>query len=265
MWGWLSQREAVLLGIVSGVDVDVGVILRGDCAHVGGDCAHVGAMSRPSHQRSLQLEVRAREMRLCPTLSEARLWQALRGSRLGVAFAGRPSSGTTSWISWRRLFHSSSKSTGAITRGALPRRCAARSVSRACRGPCALRRGAAGDGGFAGGARTHRRAARLRPRPSPAPGARLASTAAFRPASRSHGHCRRRGRRALASSLAVMRKITGTSAPRATSSSSERVQRPTSGKLTQGGEAGIEQTVMRTRRRVSRRVRAMASIELVRR
>jgi very-short-patch-repair endonuclease len=43
-------------------------------------------MSRPSHQRRVQLEVRAREMRPSPTLSEARLWQALRGSRLGVAF-----------------------------------------------------------------------------------------------------------------------------------------------------------------------------------
>jgi very-short-patch-repair endonuclease len=46
-------------------------------------------MSRPSHpsqSRRVQLEVRAREMRLSPTLSEARLWQALRGSRLGVAF-----------------------------------------------------------------------------------------------------------------------------------------------------------------------------------
>jgi very-short-patch-repair endonuclease len=43
-------------------------------------------MSRPSHPRRVQLEVRAREMRLSPTLSEARLWQALRGSRLGVTF-----------------------------------------------------------------------------------------------------------------------------------------------------------------------------------
>jgi very-short-patch-repair endonuclease len=43
-------------------------------------------MSRPSHQRSVQLKVRAREMRPSPTLSEARLWQALRGSRLGVGF-----------------------------------------------------------------------------------------------------------------------------------------------------------------------------------
>jgi very-short-patch-repair endonuclease len=43
-------------------------------------------MFRLSHARNTQLEVRAREMRLCPTLSEARLWQALRGSRLGVAF-----------------------------------------------------------------------------------------------------------------------------------------------------------------------------------
>jgi very-short-patch-repair endonuclease len=45
-----------------------------------------GPLSRPYHPRSVQLEVRAREMRLSPTLSEARLWQALRGSRLGVAF-----------------------------------------------------------------------------------------------------------------------------------------------------------------------------------
>jgi very-short-patch-repair endonuclease len=43
-------------------------------------------MSRPSHARNTQLEVRAREMRLSPTFSEARLWQALRGSRLGVSF-----------------------------------------------------------------------------------------------------------------------------------------------------------------------------------
>jgi hypothetical protein len=43
-------------------------------------------LSHPSHPRSVQLEVRACEMRLSPTLSEARLWQALRGSRLGVAF-----------------------------------------------------------------------------------------------------------------------------------------------------------------------------------
>jgi very-short-patch-repair endonuclease len=45
-----------------------------------------GPMSRPSHQRSAQLQVRAREMRVSPTLSEARLWQAPRASRLGVAF-----------------------------------------------------------------------------------------------------------------------------------------------------------------------------------
>jgi very-short-patch-repair endonuclease len=43
-------------------------------------------MSHPSHQRRMQLEVRAREMRLSPTLSELRLWQALQGSRLGVGF-----------------------------------------------------------------------------------------------------------------------------------------------------------------------------------
>ena len=43
-------------------------------------------MSRPSHQRRVQLEVRAREMRLSPTGSEARLWRVLRGSRLGVGF-----------------------------------------------------------------------------------------------------------------------------------------------------------------------------------
>jgi very-short-patch-repair endonuclease len=43
-------------------------------------------MPHQSHQRRVQLEVRAHEMRLSPTLSEARLWQALRGSRLGVGF-----------------------------------------------------------------------------------------------------------------------------------------------------------------------------------
>ena len=43
-------------------------------------------MPHQSHQRRVQLEVRAREMRLNPTLSEARLWQALQGSRLGVGF-----------------------------------------------------------------------------------------------------------------------------------------------------------------------------------
>jgi very-short-patch-repair endonuclease len=43
-------------------------------------------MSRPSHQRRLQLDVRARQMRLSPTVSEAQLWQALRGGRLGFAF-----------------------------------------------------------------------------------------------------------------------------------------------------------------------------------
>jgi very-short-patch-repair endonuclease len=43
-------------------------------------------MSDQSHQRRVQLEVRAREMRLSPTLSEARLWQALQGSRLGIGF-----------------------------------------------------------------------------------------------------------------------------------------------------------------------------------
>jgi very-short-patch-repair endonuclease len=43
-------------------------------------------MPHQSHQRRVQLEVRAREMRLTPTLSELRLWQALQGSRLGVGF-----------------------------------------------------------------------------------------------------------------------------------------------------------------------------------
>jgi very-short-patch-repair endonuclease len=43
-------------------------------------------MSHQSHQRRVQLEVHAREMRLSPTMSEARLWQALQGSRVGVGF-----------------------------------------------------------------------------------------------------------------------------------------------------------------------------------
>jgi very-short-patch-repair endonuclease len=43
-------------------------------------------MSRSSYPRQEQLATYARQMRLCPTLSEARLWQALRGGRLGVAF-----------------------------------------------------------------------------------------------------------------------------------------------------------------------------------
>jgi very-short-patch-repair endonuclease len=36
--------------------------------------------------RSALLEARARVMRAAPTLSEARLWHQLAGSRLGVAF-----------------------------------------------------------------------------------------------------------------------------------------------------------------------------------
>jgi hypothetical protein len=53
-------------------------------------CIGAGALGGPmphqSHQRRAQLEVRAREMRLSPTLSEARLWQAVQGSQLGVGF-----------------------------------------------------------------------------------------------------------------------------------------------------------------------------------
>jgi hypothetical protein len=63
---------------------------HGSCATEG--CARVlprrarRLMSHQSHPRRVQLEVRAREMRLSPTLSEARLWQALQGSQLGVGF-----------------------------------------------------------------------------------------------------------------------------------------------------------------------------------
>jgi very-short-patch-repair endonuclease len=39
-----------------------------------------------SRQRQTLLEARARELREHPTLSEARLWQELRGGRLGAAF-----------------------------------------------------------------------------------------------------------------------------------------------------------------------------------
>lgn len=41
---------------------------------------------RSSVARQVRLEVYARQMRSAPTPSEARLWQALRGSWLGVAF-----------------------------------------------------------------------------------------------------------------------------------------------------------------------------------
>jgi hypothetical protein len=55
------------------------------------------------HPRSVQVEVRAREMRLRPALSEARLWQALRAAGSGSRLAGRRSSGATSSTSWRPL------------------------------------------------------------------------------------------------------------------------------------------------------------------
>lgn len=42
--------------------------------------------ARPlSSSRSALLEQRARRMRLAPTLSELKLWQALRGGQLGVS------------------------------------------------------------------------------------------------------------------------------------------------------------------------------------
>jgi very-short-patch-repair endonuclease len=42
--------------------------------------------SSPRNGRSHILELRAREMRRGPTLTEARLFQVLRGGRLGVSF-----------------------------------------------------------------------------------------------------------------------------------------------------------------------------------
>ncbi len=42
--------------------------------------------SRSQSRKSALLSGRAREMRATPTRGEARLWQELRGSRLGVAF-----------------------------------------------------------------------------------------------------------------------------------------------------------------------------------
>jgi leucyl-tRNA synthetase len=39
-----------------------------------------------AHRRELELEQRAHRHRQAPTESEARLWEALRGSQLGVAF-----------------------------------------------------------------------------------------------------------------------------------------------------------------------------------
>jgi very-short-patch-repair endonuclease len=41
---------------------------------------------RPSESRTDTLEARAHEMRHAPTLSEARLFETIRGKRLGVAF-----------------------------------------------------------------------------------------------------------------------------------------------------------------------------------
>jgi very-short-patch-repair endonuclease len=41
---------------------------------------------RSSVERQARLEVYARQTRSAPTLSEARLWEALRGGRLGVGF-----------------------------------------------------------------------------------------------------------------------------------------------------------------------------------
>jgi len=43
-------------------------------------------MSRQSTPRHTQLDISARQMRGAPTVSEARLWQALRGGRFGVRF-----------------------------------------------------------------------------------------------------------------------------------------------------------------------------------
>jgi hypothetical protein len=115
-----------------------------------------GPLSHPSHSRSVQLEVRAREMRLSPTLSEARLWQAFRGSRLGVAFRRQAVIGDCIvdflarcliggrgrwWLSW----------------SALSRRRAARSKARAGRVSGAAFRGRAGRGRSIAGGIDHRR------------------------------------------------------------------------------------------------------------
>jgi hypothetical protein len=102
-----------------------------------------------------------------------------------------------------------------LSQAALPRRRAARSVSRARWIPSASFRGPAGHGGFTGRSRSHRRAAGLSAlarearaarrsperRPSPAKpgppaaalsGARLASTEASHPECPSHAHSRQR-------------------------------------------------------------------------
>jgi hypothetical protein len=119
------------------------------------------AMSRPSHARNTQLEVRAREMRLCPTLSEARLWQALRGNQLGVAVS--PAGGHRGlhrrFLGARCLI--GRRSRWGLSLAALRRRWAARSVSRARWISGASLRSPAGHGGFAGRPRSHRRAAGL--------------------------------------------------------------------------------------------------------
>jgi very-short-patch-repair endonuclease len=44
------------------------------------------SQSRTAARRALVLAVRARQMRSCPTASEARLFEALRAGRLGVRF-----------------------------------------------------------------------------------------------------------------------------------------------------------------------------------
>ena len=43
-------------------------------------------MNRIDHNRDILLDARAHAMRSAPTPSEARLWAAIRGKRLGVAF-----------------------------------------------------------------------------------------------------------------------------------------------------------------------------------
>jgi very-short-patch-repair endonuclease len=47
---------------------------------------HASSTSRPSPHRERLLLERAAQMRFAPTSSEARLFEALRGGRLGVAF-----------------------------------------------------------------------------------------------------------------------------------------------------------------------------------
>jgi hypothetical protein len=119
-------------------------------------------MSHQSYQCRVQIEVHAREMRLSPTLSEGRLWQALQGSRLGVGFRRQVVIDEYIVDFWRRRRGWWSRSMVAVTGGAVaPTRGASEFSSAPVSRAAPRGRGGHGQPGPRGGG--HREAPWLRP------------------------------------------------------------------------------------------------------